>query len=97
MNSYGLTEEAADDLVTIFLDGIESFGLSQARYYRDRLERCFALLANNPRMGRPADAFSAGARRHEHGSHVIFYEEALHGVLVIAIVHQRSIRRLISK
>jgi toxin ParE1/3/4 len=58
------------------------------------MTRCFERLAENPRMGRKADEFAAGARRHEHARHVIFYDEQADGVLIIAIIHERSMRGL---
>lgn len=66
----------------------------QAARYRDSLEDCFALLAANPRMGRPAHRIAPGVRRHEHGSHVIFYRRDADGVLILAVVHARSLHGL---
>lgn len=45
-------------------------------------------------MGRKADVIRPGVHRHEHASHVILYEVSDGGVLILAIVHARSIRRL---
>jgi len=94
MSEYRLTNDADADLLEVFLYGFETFGLIQAREYQDSLTRCFALIADNPKMGRKADEFAAGARRHEHGRHIIFYDEQPYGVLITAIVHVRSIRGL---
>lgn len=66
----------------------------QAERYKDDLARCFGMLADNPRMGRLAEIIAPGVRRHEHGSHVIPYEINVSGILVLAVVHGRSIRRL---
>ncbi|HTV32531.1 MAG TPA: type II toxin-antitoxin system RelE/ParE family toxin [Methylocella sp.] len=49
--------------------------------------QCFELLAANPRIGRKADEFSPGSRRHEHAHHVIFYNEQPDGVLITGIIH----------
>lgn len=94
MSSYRLTERAEADVFDIFLFGFEQFGRMQASRYRDELAACFQLLAENPRMGRPAESIAPGVRRHEHGSHVILYEIADDGVLILAVVHGRSVRRL---
>jgi len=88
-----LTKAAEDDLLDAFIYGFETFGQAQAEGYRHSMVRCFELLADTPRLGRRADDFAAGVRRHEHGRHVIFYDEQPYGVLIIAIVHERSIRR----
>ncbi|SFK44773.1 type II toxin-antitoxin system RelE/ParE family toxin [Methylocapsa palsarum] len=94
MSEYRLTQDADDDLLKLFLYGFETFGLAQAEAYRQDMTRCFQLLADNPRLGRKADEFAPGARRHEHANHVIFYDEQRDGVLIIGIVHERSLRRL---
>lgn len=94
MSSYGLTKRARDDLFDIFLFGYEQFGEKQAEAYAAGLEHVFQLLAENPRMGRKAEAIAAGVRRHEHQSHVILYEETSSGVLILAVVHGSSVRRL---
>ncbi|WP_426122560.1 type II toxin-antitoxin system RelE/ParE family toxin [Pararhizobium sp. PWRC1-1] len=92
MISYTLTERAEDDLLALFLDGIEMFGLSQARRYKDELEHCFQLIASRPQMGRLAPSIGEGVRRHVHQSHITLYEEA--PVVILAVVPARSIRLL---
>ncbi|MCV9961142.1 type II toxin-antitoxin system RelE/ParE family toxin [Pararhizobium sp. BT-229] len=94
MSSYALTERAEDDLLALFLDGIEMFGLAQARRYKDELEHCFQLIASRPQMGRLAPSIGKGVRRHEHQSHIILYEEAEGTIVILAVVPARSIRLL---
>lgn len=94
MNSYALTKQAEADLFEIFLFGYEQFGETQAEAYAAELESLFQLLADNPRMGREAEAIGRGVRRHEHASHVILYEIVSGGVLILAIVHASSVKRL---
>ena len=50
------------------ISSIETFGIEQTRRYRDDLEGCFLTIAENPRLGRSAEALSAGLRRIEHRS-----------------------------
>lgn len=94
MSSYRLTKQAESEILDIFIYGVEQFGLRQAHFYKNELEGCFQLLGDNPRIGRLAPAIGEGVRRHEHGSHVILYEIDGSGVLILAVVHGRSIRRL---
>jgi toxin ParE1/3/4 len=94
VNSYRLTEGAEAEILEIFLYGIDQFGVGQARLYKDEMAHCFQLLADTPRMGRPANIIAEGVRRHEHKSHVILYEIESSGVLILAVVHGRSVRRL---
>lgn len=94
MSDYALTKRAGDDLFDTFLFGYERFGSRQAEAYAAELEHVFQLLAENPRLGRKAETIAPGVRRHEHGSHIILYEEASSGVLILAIVHKSSVKRL---
>ena len=91
MSVVDLSDRASAELLDIYLHGIRMFGAHQADRYIDSLESCFALLARNPRMGRRADIVGAGLRRHEHMSHVIFYEEIKNGVFIVAVLHGRQI------
>lgn len=93
MTDYSLTDRAEADLFDIAVYGYQQFGIRQAEAYAAAMEHVFQLLAENPRMGRQADTIRPRVRRHEHGSHVILYEEAPHGVLILAIVHGRSVER----
>ena len=94
MSEYALTKRAEADLFEVFLFGYEQFGERQAEVYAAELEYIFQLLADNPRMGREAETIAHGVRRHEHGSHIILYEVISGGVLILAIVHASSIKRL---
>ena len=94
MADYRLTRHADEDLLRIFTYGLQAFGWTRTAQYRASLVGCFEMLAENPRIGRTAEAFASGARRHEHARHVVFYDEQPDGVLIIAIVHERSMRKL---
>jgi toxin ParE1/3/4 len=94
VSSFGLTERADADLFDLTLYGMKQFGARQAEAYAAELERIFQLIADTPRMGRKADGIRPGVRRHEHGSHIILYEEAPSGITVLAIVHKSSVKRL---
>ena len=47
--AYRLTRAAADDLVMIYLAGVDMFGAAQAESYSDGLEAAFRFLADYPR------------------------------------------------
>ncbi|MFC3693321.1 type II toxin-antitoxin system RelE/ParE family toxin [Chenggangzhangella methanolivorans] len=92
MTDWTLAPQAERDLRDLYVYGAEAFGRTAALTYVDQLLACCATLAEQPRMGRAADAARRGARRFEHGRHVIYYEERPPGVLILAIIHERSIR-----
>ncbi|MBX3571038.1 MAG: type II toxin-antitoxin system RelE/ParE family toxin [Mesorhizobium sp.] len=94
MTDYRISKRAIANLNSIYLYGIEQFGRPQALAYQVELEDCFAMLARHPRIGRTSPTIRAGMRRHEHGSHVILYREEKVGVLIVAVLHSRSIRGL---
>lgn len=87
MAEYRLTSRAGADLAGISDYTIETFGIDQARRYRDELEACFESLAGNPRLGRDASWLVPGLRRFEHRSHTIFFAEEAAGVLIVRILH----------
>ena len=89
MVDFRLSHRAETDLAEIADYTIETFGVEQARRYRDDLEACFRSLARNPRLGRSAEWLAAGLRRFEHRSHIVFYIEDERGVLVVRVLHVR--------
>lgn len=94
MTEYRLSERADADLSSIFVYGFEQFGERQAARYFEELKGVFDKLAQFRKMGRRADSIRNGLRRHEHGSHVIFYVEESEGIVIVAVVHARSLRGL---
>ena len=94
MSRFILTRRAEADIIDILTYSIENFGRQIALDYQSSLETCFELLAENPLMGRAAQQLDSKVRRHEHGSHVILYEKADDGIVILALVHKRNIRKL---
>jgi toxin ParE1/3/4 len=92
---YRLSPQAEAEIVDIIRYGIETFGALQARRYVDDLTHCFELLAENPRMGKSTPDFGEAVRRHTHSRHTILYEVTDPGILILAVVHVRSLLRLI--
>lgn len=94
VSEYRLSARAGVNLRDIYLFGIETFGRRQAEKYRLGLEACFEMIARHPQIGRRSPTVRPGVRRHEHGSHVILYREEPDSVLIVAVLHGRSIRGL---
>ncbi len=76
--SYRLSRAADAALDDIFRRGVREFGLRQAQDYLLGLHEAFEMLVQHPEAGRPFHEF----RRHEHASHVVFYEVE-DGVIII--------------
>jgi toxin ParE1/3/4 len=88
MARYRLSVRAAADVTGIADCTIERFGIEQARHYRDGLELCFERLAENPLLGRSAEELAANLRRHEHESHVAYYEPQDGSVLIVRVLYE---------
>jgi len=82
------------DLEAVAEYTIAQFGIEQARDYRDQLRACFDRLVETPELGRRAEQLSAGLRRYEHRSHIIFYQPVDSGILIVRVLHYRmDVRR----
>lgn len=89
MAKYRLSARADDDIAAIADYTIKSFGIEQARHYRDGFEQSFQMLAERPLRGRSASQFAPNLRRWEYESYVIFYVPDEQGVLIVRVLHQR--------
>lgn len=94
MADYRISNRADGDLFDIYVHGVERFGRVQAISYQMSFRDCFELLAEHPRMGRLSPSIAEDVRRHEHGSHVILYQEREDHVLIVAVLHGRSLHGL---
>jgi toxin ParE1/3/4 len=78
-------------LTAIFLEGIAHFGLAEADRYHDGLATTFAFLAEYPRAARLREEINPPVRVHPHKSHLIVYEEAGDGgVIILRVRHGRE-------
>ena len=88
MADFRLSSQAASDLADIADYTIATFGIEQARTYRDGLENCLQNLSDNPRLGRSMNRLAPELRRYEYQSHVVFYTPEREGVLVVRVLHR---------
>jgi toxin ParE1/3/4 len=85
---YHLSRRAEQDLVELFLDGAERFGLRQAEAYLDLLARTFEFLADNPEAARLREEIDPPVRIHPVQSHLVVYRVDEDGdVFVIRVRH----------
>jgi toxin ParE1/3/4 len=80
--SYRLTRAADSALDDLFRRGVAAFGLRQAQDYLLALHETFEMLTRFPKTGRKFREF----RRHEHGSHIIFYLEEQGAVIIVDVI-----------
>lgn len=88
MAEYVLSNKADDDLGRIYVFSAETFGEARAESYFLGLRDCLQILADNPRLGRPAELATPGLLRHEHGRHIVFYLMEAGGIFVVRILHR---------
>lgn len=89
--SYRLSEQAEEDVVRVYVQGTELFGVQQAVRYHRRLRATFELLAANPRMARERAEYDPPVRIHPVGSHVVVYVvDDRDEVLILRIRHGRE-------
>ena len=89
MASYELSEFADRDLTEIYVYSYRRFGESRADAYLLALHDCFALLADQPTMGRSIDYLRTGYFRFEHARHTVFYVRADGGIKIMRVLHER--------
>lgn len=88
MADYVLSNKADADLDDIYVFSHRTFGEAEADAYFTGLSDCLRMLAENPRLGRPADDIQPGLLRHDHGRHVVFYIIESGGIFVVRVLHQ---------
>lgn len=68
-------------------DHIARDSVPHADRFVDRIERRFALLADNPRLGVARDDLRPGLRHFAHVRYLIYYRPIRGGIEVIRVVH----------
>ncbi len=88
---YVLSRKAEEDVVGIFMEGIQDFGVMQAEKYHLKLEECFEFLAENPLAAAERKEFSPVVRIHPVGVHLVIYRvEPPERVFIIRVRHSRE-------
>ncbi len=88
--TYRLTRAAADDLVTIYLQGLDMFGAAQADKYHEGLEGAFRFLAAYPRAARLRAELTIPVRAYPYKSHLVVYRADPGGILIVRVRHARE-------
>jgi toxin ParE1/3/4 len=71
--AYRIARAAQADLINIYTDGVEQFGVVQAEKYQDRIEQVIVLIAENPEIARVRAEITPPVRIHPAKSHIIVY------------------------
>lgn len=73
MPLYEFTARAAADLQEIARYTRKTWGIEQARRYREELEIALQKLSLNPNVGRQRDSIAPGVRSFRVAAHIAFY------------------------
>lgn len=86
--TYRLSRKAAEDIVNIYVTGVEQFGVEQAEKYHAQLERTFQLIASTPEIARERTEITPPVRIHGFGAHIIVYVvDQNRDVLIVRVRH----------
>jgi len=84
-----ISETARDDLITLYIDGIQRFGVRQAEAFQNDLDRKFRLIASHPHMGPPWEAGSR-FRKMTHFPYMILYTAHSNHIRIERVIDGRS-------
>jgi len=87
---YSLTKAADQDLINIYLRGMEEYGVTQAERYLEFLTSKVEMAAENPSFGADYNDVRLGLMRYESKAHAIYYKTTPSGILVLRILGGRQ-------
>ena len=82
MSEWVLSENAADDLIEIYVYTYQEFGERQAEAYTGDIEARFSTLADRPKLGRVLAEIPGDYRQSVFRSHVIVYRTQGQGIFM---------------
>lgn len=88
--AYRLSRKAEDDIIQIYVAGVEAFGADQAETYHEGLERTFGLLAEFPLAAPKRVELSGAPRVHPYKSHIIIYRLDGADIFILRVRHARE-------
>ncbi|KPQ19715.1 MAG: toxin-antitoxin system COG3668 family toxin component [Algoriphagus marincola HL-49] len=94
MADYKLSQEAKNDLIRIYLFGVEQFGMSQADKYYNNLFNCFEMIAQRPFSFESMEHIKSGYRRCVCGSESIYFKINQEIVEIMAIVGRQDLSQI---
>jgi toxin ParE1/3/4 len=87
MSHFDLTARAAADLREIGHYTKKTWGVAQARHYRDEIELALRKLSLTPDIGRQRDAIAPGVRSFKVAAHIAFYVQRKDGITILRLLH----------
>lgn len=88
MRDIHLSEAAKADLIDIWTETFQAWGVEQADTYLDDIDRALMSLIDNSLKGADCSDLLRGARRLITGRHLAFYDVSADAIFVIRVLHQ---------
>lgn len=88
--AYKLTRKAEEDVIRLYLTGLDEFGEVVAENFQHGLRRVFDFLADYPAAARERDEVSPPVRAHPYNSHVVIYIIDGSDVVILGVRHGRE-------
>ncbi|MGJ8628987.1 MAG: type II toxin-antitoxin system RelE/ParE family toxin [Sulfitobacter sp.] len=88
--AYRLSSKATEDVLNLYLEGLQTFGETQTESYHAGLKKCLDLLDHSPRIARERSELSAPMRVHPFKAHVIIYQIEGSDILIVRVRHGRE-------
>lgn len=88
MLKLNITPRAESDLIGIWVDTCEEWGVDQADKYLDQLETGMKQLINDPSLGANYAHVLPGYCRLQVEHHAVFYQVLDPAVLVVRVLHE---------
>ena len=96
MSEWVLSEDAAEDLIEIYVYTYQEFGERQAEAYTGEIEARFSMLADSPNIGTVLAEIPGDYRQSVFRSHVIVYRAQGQDIFITRVLHsRRDIQRLL--
>ena len=84
---YQLTDRADQDLFEASLYLARAGSIETAERFLKAIHQKFALLVDNPGLGRQREELASGLRSIPEGRYVIFYRPTSEGILIVRVLH----------
>jgi len=85
--AYRLSRKAEEDIIQIYVAGVEMFGAEQAERYHEGLEHTFDFLSRFPFAAAVRTGLQGSPRIHAYRSHIVVYRLDGKHILIQRVRH----------
>ena len=89
MPKYYLSKKAEKDLDKIADYSISTWGIKQAKKYRDQLNICLERITNTSGLGRKIEMSNKSYLRYNCKKHIIFFKERKDNIFIVRILNEK--------